>query len=104
MAVRVTKVSVALGTSELEWARKQAAREGTSVSAIVTAAVAAARRAAAEVAKGEAKRKKGVSELLAFLAEGGSPLTQAEKDAAWKELTGEAESRAPRARPRRRAA
>jgi hypothetical protein len=43
MTVSVKKVSVALGNDELQWARRRAEREGTSLSAVLTDATRVAR-------------------------------------------------------------
>jgi hypothetical protein len=45
MGATVRKVSLAIGREELEWAEKRAAREETSVSAIITDATRRAREA-----------------------------------------------------------
>jgi len=48
MPSNVQKVSVAIGKRELSWARRQARRSGTSVSAVLTAAARAALEAEQE--------------------------------------------------------
>jgi hypothetical protein len=54
MAASVEKVSVAIGRDELEWAKERAEREGTSLSAVLTAATRAAREQEARRARQDA--------------------------------------------------
>jgi hypothetical protein len=49
MAVSTAKISVSIGESELDWAKKRAEREGVSLSAVVTEAVRLARQHEARV-------------------------------------------------------
>ena len=44
MPASIKKVSIAIGNEELEWVRKRAARDGTSVSAVITSVARAARK------------------------------------------------------------
>ncbi len=66
MAVTVRKVSVAIGRDELEWARKRARREKTSISAVLTDAARQAREAEAL----REKQRKAWGEFLDWATEG----------------------------------
>jgi hypothetical protein len=68
------KVSVAIGRSELAWAKTLARREGKSLSAIVTESLAERRRLAA------------LAEVVAWMAEAQPPLTGDELSAARSDL------------------
>lgn len=81
MAVTVTKVSVAIGQEELEWARGRAKREGRSLSAVLTDAMRRAKEAEVE----EARRDAAWAELKAWVLDG-KPLTVEELEAARREL------------------
>jgi hypothetical protein len=61
MAASVEKVSLAIGREELEWAREQAERKGTSLSAVLTSAARLARRV-------EARRTRQQAAWQSFLA------------------------------------
>ena len=54
MTVSVEKVSVAIGRDELEWARGRAAREGTSLSAVLTEAARTVRELEAQRSRRDA--------------------------------------------------
>jgi hypothetical protein len=69
------KVSVAIGRDELAWAKTLAHREGKSLSAIVTEALAERRRLAA------------LAEVVAWMGEDQHPLTDPELEAAQRDLS-----------------
>lgn len=69
-----SKVSVAIGDPELEWARARARAQGKSLSALLTETIA------------EQKRLEAMRNVLDWLGEGKPPLTRAEIDAAAEEL------------------
>jgi hypothetical protein len=68
------KISVAIGRDELAWAKSVARREGKSLSAVVTESLAERRRLAA------------LGEVVAWMAEGEPPLTEAELNVARHEI------------------
>ena len=83
MASNVQKVSVAIGLEELAWARERAEREGTSLSAVLSAAA----RVAREVEEESARRNAAWSGFLRWATED-APLTDEELAAADQELNG----------------
>jgi hypothetical protein len=85
MSATVRKVSLAIGREELEWAEKRAAREGMSVSAVITDAT----RRAREAEKRRKRQRKAWAEYEAWANEAGEPLTTEELEAAARELDGE---------------
>lgn len=94
------KISVALGHEELAWAQRRAKREGTSVSAVITAA---ARRAAEEEQR-EPRQREAWAEIVAWATKD-EPFTPEEIAAADRELGGaEGARRRARARGKRRVA
>ncbi len=68
------KVSVAIGRAELAWAKTLARREGKSLSAVVTESLA------------ERRRLTALAEVVAWMAEAQTPLTDEELNAAQREL------------------
>lgn len=98
MPVRVKKISVALGHEELAWAQRRAKREGTSVSAVLTAA---ARRTRDEEARDERQRA-AWEEYEAWATAESGPLSHGELEAARRELAAEP-AQAPREAKARRA-
>lgn len=68
------KVSVAIGRDELRWARDRAAREGKSLSALLTETIA------------ERRRLEALAEVVAWMGEGKPALSKAELTAAAREL------------------
>ena len=84
MAATVQKVSVALGREELEWARKRAKRQRTSVSAVLTDITREARETEAR----RARQRRAWTDFLAS-AVGDRPLDDAELAAARAELADE---------------
>lgn len=68
------KVSVAIGESELAWARSVARREGKSLSAVLTESLA------------ERKRLTALREVVSWMGEGEEPLSPEELAAASREL------------------
>jgi Arc/MetJ-type ribon-helix-helix transcriptional regulator len=97
MPVHVKKVSVALGHDELEWAQRRAKRDGTSVSAVLTAAT---RRAREDEARDERQRA-AWEEYEAWAAAECGPLSPADLDAARGALDAEPPRGTRRAKPRR---
>ncbi|MBX3274980.1 MAG: hypothetical protein KF729_32245 [Sandaracinaceae bacterium] len=81
MSSTVRKVTIALGAEEYAWAREQAERSQTSVSAVLTEAARCARDRAAR----EAARAAAWAELEAWIT-GGEPLDAQELAAAEREL------------------
>jgi hypothetical protein len=70
------KVSVAIGREELAWAKALARREGKSLSAVVTESLA------------ERRRLTALAEVVAWMGADQPPLTDAELNAARRELPG----------------
>lgn len=66
VAPSVRKVSVAIGHEELEWARERAAREGTSLSAVLTDAA----RLAREVDLRRERQRLAWAEFLGWATDG----------------------------------
>jgi hypothetical protein len=69
------KVSVAIGREELAWAKTLATREGKSLSAVLTEALAERRRLAA------------LAEVVAWMGDDQRPITDAELKAAQRALS-----------------
>jgi hypothetical protein len=82
------KVSVAIGRSELAWAKTVARREGKSLSAVVTESLA------------ERRRLTALAEVVAWMSEGQPPLTEAERNAAQRAIAEGARTSTARRRPR----
>lgn len=68
------KVSVAIGRSELDWAKTSARRQGKSLSTVVTESLADQRRLTA------------LAEVVEWMGQGESPLTDGELRAALADL------------------
>jgi DNA-binding IclR family transcriptional regulator len=84
MAANVQKVSVAIGKRELSWAKRQARRAGTSVSAVLTAAA----RAALEAEQERALRDAAWAEFVEW-STGGKGVAPDDLEAARRELGAE---------------
>lgn len=80
MSVTVKKVTVALGRDEYAWAKKQAKRTGTSVSAVLTQAAREARETAERVARQEAAWAEVEAWLTAGAALGADELEDARRE------------------------
>lgn len=72
----VEKVSVAIGREELGWAKNRAAREGKSLSALLTETLA------------ERRRLEALAEVVAWMGEDAPAVSKAELAAARRELRG----------------
>ncbi len=90
------KVSVAIGRSELAWAKTSARRQGKSLSTVVTESLA------------ERRRLTALAEVVEWMGRGESPLTDDELRAALTDLGQGTQlphpkgKRRPTAKPRRR--
>lgn len=89
---RVEELSVAIGPEELAWARQRAEREGTSLSAIVTAVLRSARLEEAE----RARREAAWQEYLDW-ATAGRGVDSDELKAALREIDGQTDANRPAA-------
>jgi hypothetical protein len=82
------KVSVAIGRSELAWAKTSARRQGKSLSTVVTESLA------------ERRRLTALAEVVEWLGDGESPLTEDELRAALADLAGRAQVHRPKGKRR----
>jgi hypothetical protein len=78
------KVSVAIGRSELAWAKTSARRQGKSLSTIVTESLA------------ERQRLTALAEVVEWMAQGESPVTDDEVRAVLADLAGRRERPPPK--------
>jgi hypothetical protein len=81
MAAHVRKVTLAIGDAEYEWAARRAKREGTSISAVITAATKEKRQTEAR----DEQQRQAWSEIKAYVSRE-RPLTEEEVEAAAEEL------------------
>jgi len=98
MAVKIQKVSIAIGREELAWVKRQARRSRSSVSAVLTEA---ARRMQEEELRKERQRA-AWAEYEVWAAKEHGPVTPEGIEAALRELDGPVPvRRAPKRRQRR---